>query len=86
MHVQYSSYAIRPVSEQEEKSHRPSLAEQIVDWLAYLKETDDEALIANIRKNTTTGRPSGDQYFVQTIEHITGRTLATLPRGRPRKK
>ncbi len=62
------------------------LTEQIVDWLAYLKETDDEVLIANIRKNTTTGRPSGDQYFVQTIEHITGRTLVTLPRGRPRKK
>lgn len=61
------------------------LTEQIGDWLAYLIEKDDDLLLRNIRKNTKTGRPCGDEFFTKTIEDIIGRKLTTLPVGRPKK-
>lgn len=38
-----------------------------------------------IRKNTGTGRPTGSEEFVRSLETSLGRTLTGRPKGRPRK-
>lgn len=61
------------------------LTEQIQDWLGYLKEREDDAMVDTIRSNSRTGRPCGDEGFVQTIEGIVGRRLKAMPKGRPKR-
>jgi len=62
------------------------LVEEIKDWLSYLMEKDDKTLIENIRSNTRTGRPCGDEVFIQKIENLLDRRLNALPKGRPRRR
>jgi len=57
----------------------------IKDWRAYLKERDDNRLIEGIRKNSLTGRPCGEDAFIQKIEKMLGRNLKAQKRGRPGK-
>ena len=61
------------------------LTDEIKDWSKYLREKEEESLIKEIRKNTKTGRPCGDDKFLLKIEDMIGRRLAPLPWGRPRK-
>ena len=61
------------------------MTEQIQDWLGYLEEGENDAIVDAIRNNSKTGRPCGDDSFIQTIEDIVGRKLKALPKGRPRK-
>jgi hypothetical protein len=42
-------------------------------------------MIKEVRQSTKTGRPCGDEGFLQKLEGMLGRKLAALPRGRPRK-
>jgi putative transposase len=67
-------------------THDCYLEGEIEDWRAYLRETEDKVLVANIRKNSMTGRPCGDDGFIEKIEGIVGRRLKALPVGRPRKE
>ncbi|MEE9613752.1 MAG: transposase [Thermodesulfobacteriota bacterium] len=62
------------------------LEKKIKGWEDYLKDSDDESAIETIRKSTLTGRPCGDDRFVEKIEGTIGRILKALPRGRPKKK
>jgi hypothetical protein len=55
------------------------------DCSAYLREKDDAQLIKEVRQGIKTGRPCGDEGFLQKLEGMLGRKLAALPRGRPRK-
>lgn len=58
----------------------------IKDWRAYLTERiDGNDEIAHVRKATKTGRPAGNQEFVQKIEKLTGRLLQRQKPG-PKKK
>lgn len=58
----------------------------IKDWRAYLTERiDGKDEIAHVRKATKTGRPAGNQDFVQKIEKLTGRLLKRKKPG-PKKK
>jgi putative transposase len=61
------------------------LIKNTADWLAYLMEKDNEALVNNILKSMKTGRPCGDEPFVRRIEELLKRKLTPLPRGRPPK-
>ena len=61
------------------------LTEQIQDWFLYLAEKDDDVTVDTIRSNSKTGRPCGDDGFIQKIEGIVGRRLKAMPKGRPRK-
>jgi putative transposase len=61
------------------------LTKEIEDWAAYLMNNDDDELINNIRKNMKTGRPCGDDGFIEKIESFLDRRLKALPRGRPPK-
>jgi len=56
----------------------------VEDWLAWLRECVDDATTSLLRRYTRTGRPLGDDAFVASIEHKTGRTLRPKPAGRPR--
>ena len=61
------------------------LTEQIEDWLLYLEGREDDVMVNTIRSNTKTGRPSGDDGFIQIVEGIVGRRLKAMPKGRPKR-
>ncbi len=61
------------------------LVREIKNWLLYLMEKEDKTLIDNIRRNTKTGRPCGDDVFMEKIESLLSRRLNALPKGRPRR-
>jgi hypothetical protein len=50
-----------------------------------LEEEEDSSLIQKIRKCSLTGRPCGDEAFVQELEGRFSRRLKALSPGRPRK-
>lgn len=62
------------------------LWDQIRDWKRYLQEEEDSTIIQKIRKCSLTGRPCGDEAFVQKLEARFGRRLKALSSGRPRKE
>lgn len=49
--------------------------ERISDWRRYLSEEDAPNLLDNLRKHTRTGRPAGDEMFIERLEEATGRRL-----------
>ena len=55
----------------------------IDDWKEFLALDPPE--IQDLRKSVKTGRPLGDEGFVQWAERMAGRPLAARPVGRPRK-
>lgn len=58
---------------------------RIDDWGAYLSAGGDDGIGSHIHKHAHTGRPLGDNEFLQTLEKITGRTLTRRTPGRKRK-
>lgn len=60
------------------------LVKEINDWSGYLRQKEDREAVEDIRKNTRTGRPCGDEVFNRKIEGIIGKRLMALPHGRPR--
>jgi len=62
------------------------LEREIQDWSVYLKGKEDTRLFENIRKNSLTGRPCGDDIFIQAIEKLLERKLKAREWGRPRRK
>lgn len=67
-------------------SHNCHLEKSVDNWLAYLLERDEKAVVDNIIQNTKTGRPCGDGSFVSKIEILLRRRLTAFPRGRPRRE
>ena len=61
------------------------MLERVADWGRYLSEaaSDEESDI--IRRCASTGRPAGDELFVQQLEGLTGRELKKRKPGRERK-
>jgi putative transposase len=53
------------------------------DWSDWLSEVEPEDLVSQLRLNTRTGRPLGDEGFVRMLETESGRRLHALPVGRP---
>jgi putative transposase len=56
----------------------------IDDWRVYL-ENDKDLPAEALRKATRTGRPAGDQSFIEGIERLIGRTLCRKKPGRRTK-
>ncbi|MDL2207609.1 transposase [Desulfovibrio sp. OttesenSCG-928-M16] len=54
-----------------------ALAEEVIDWEAYLQESELELF----RRHERTGRPLGDTDFLQKLEILSGRTLMPRKRG-----
>jgi putative transposase len=63
---------------------RPMLS-LVNDWAAYLSDAADNGIDPQISKHSRTGRPLGDERFVQTLERITGRVLSRRSPGRKKK-
>jgi putative transposase len=63
---------------------RPML-DRVADWSAYLLDGDCDAELDRLRRNTRTGRPLGDDQFVDTAERLSGRTLRPKRAGRRKK-
>ena len=61
------------------------IVKEIEDWTAYLREKEDTSMINEIRQDTKTGRPCGDDRFISRMEKLLGRRLGALPWGRPRR-
>jgi len=56
----------------------------VVAWSEWLAEMEPENFATRLRLHTRTGRPLGQDSFVQKLEEKSGRRLRALPRGRPR--
>lgn len=59
------------------------LLDRIGDFAAFLARDEDPAANAGLRAAESTGRPLGNEVFIQGLERILGRRLA---RGRPGPK
>lgn len=62
------------------------LADNIGDWQAWLGEPEVETTLTKLRRSTATGRPAGNDSFINRLEKLLGRTLRPKKGGRPRKK
>jgi len=58
-----------------------ALQDEIRDWAGFLSTILPEYETNNLRKSTMTGRPAGDQNFIERLERITGRVLKEMKRG-----
>lgn len=65
--------------------HDISQLDIIGDWCEYLSVGDDSRDLKSIRSQTRTGRPTGDDAFIDDIECKSGRVVRPNPGGRPRK-
>jgi putative transposase len=53
-------------------SNKCYLLDEVSNWRKYLKATEDEVLVENIRENALTGRPCGDKAFIKKLERKVG--------------
>ncbi|MCH7538439.1 MAG: transposase [Proteobacteria bacterium] len=51
------------------------MCQRISDWREYLSENDDPGVLDSLRVHTRTGRPAGDEQFVDKLEVLTGQRL-----------
>ncbi|MBI1785299.1 hypothetical protein HYR69_09165 [Candidatus Sumerlaeota bacterium] len=58
----------------------------VADRSAWLAEGLDDESADTIRANTSTGRPSGSEGFIETLEGVLGRTLRPRKTGRKPKE
>jgi len=56
------------------------------DWGEYLKGVDEPGTQTMLLRGIRTGWPAGSERFVEMIERLTGRDLATRKAGRPLKR
>ena len=61
---------------------RSPLLDSIADWSAYLKGCSSEESLEQLRRHTRTGRPLGDDDFIDNAELLTGRDLRPRRPGR----
>lgn len=54
-------------------------------WGEYLSTMENESALSKLRRQTGTGRPSGDPAFINEIESITGRRVRRRAAGRRKK-
>lgn len=54
------------------------------DWSSFLSDANIK-LEEGVRASTRTGRPVGDDVFIDSLELVTGRSLRRKKSGRPRK-
>lgn len=52
------------------------------DWIAWLEQSGYESSFEAIRRNSRTGRPTGSDEFLDSLEQETGRTLRPQRPGR----
>jgi putative transposase len=63
-----------------------SIFEKKTNWQKFLYEQERKAFIIDFERHQRTGRPYGDDIFVEKLERLTGRELKLKPAGRPAGK
>lgn len=63
---------------------KPPGAKEIRDWSAWLRKREDTTDTELLRRCTRTGRPLGDERFVDRLERLSGRALRPRRPGRRR--
>jgi REP-associated tyrosine transposase len=63
-----------------------SLLGLVNDWGEYLRGDDEPRTQTMLLRGIRTGRPAGNEQFVEMIERLTGRHLAMRKAGRPLKR
>ena len=58
----------------------------VEDWSAWLAQPDEESVIDYIRQQTQTGRPCGNETFLDQVEGLLNRTVRRKTPGRKPKK
>ena len=61
------------------------MLERVSNWQTYLESDLDDAIINALQLHTRTGRPLGDDAFVDILELKLGKALRPLKPGRKRK-
>ena len=61
------------------------MLERVADWGRYLSDAASDEESDSIRRCTSTGRPAGDELYVEQLEALTGRELKKRKPGRKRK-
>ena len=62
------------------------LTEEIRDWRSFINQEESEETIKGIRRNLVTGRPLGDEAFIERLEKMTGRVLKKQKTGPKRRR
>ena len=57
------------------------LMQEIRDWRRYLAETDDQDRVRIFREHILTGRPLGEEKFIERLEQNVGRILRKIKPG-----
>ncbi len=61
------------------------LMDEITDWEAYLNAAEDSQKLEELRTHQKTGRPLGENEFIEKMEYVTGVVLKKKKRGRKNK-
>jgi REP-associated tyrosine transposase len=61
------------------------MLDRVPNWRSFLDSDMDDSTIATLRKHTQTGRPLGDELFLDRLESRAGRLLRPKKQGRKRK-
>lgn len=62
------------------------LRSQIKDWSIFLRGEEKEEDLEQLRKNQLTGRPLGNEDFIEYLERLTGRIIRKRRAGRPKTR
>lgn len=62
------------------------LRSQIKDWSIFLRGEEKEEDLEQLRKNQLTGRPLGNEDFIEYLERLTGRIIRKRRSGRPKTR
>ncbi len=62
------------------------LRSQIKDWSIFLRGEEKEEDLEQLRKNQLTGRPLGNEDFIEYLERLTGRIIRKKRPGRPKTR
>ena len=57
----------------------------VSDWSEYLSGPERDADLRSLRKTTGTGRPTGDDEFIDRLEAVSGRRIRRRRAGRKKK-
>jgi len=58
------------------------MLERFPNWAGYLAQNHSKEMLDSIRKHARTGRPLGDENFIEKLESLTGRSLKPQKPGR----
>jgi len=61
------------------------MLDRVSNWQSFLDSDLDDETIESLRKHTQTGRPLGNETFLDGVESRAGRVLRPLKQGRKRK-